>query len=271
MSRVFFREELETVATYWRIFRRDGVALGFTSHNRDLTFDSIRHRAAPGMLPSAIRRTAELTREDMEVEGILSHDAISAEDLRQGRYDGAQIAIGVVDWENFESQPLFHGTIDTVIAEGDSFTAELLSAKVALEQDSIPRTSPTCRARFCDAACGLNAARFTHVASLQSLDPANNLALFANAPAATSMLHGSLRWLDGPQAGVTMEILSADATGLVLDRDLDPQIANGTRALLREGCDHTLATCGSRFGNGVNFQGEPFLPGNDFLTRYPST
>ena len=39
---------------------------------------------------------------------------------------------------------------------------------------------------------------------------------------------------------------------------------------VREGCDRTLETCQARFGNAVNFQGEPFLPGNDQLARYAS-
>ncbi|MGO1304812.1 MAG: phage BR0599 family protein, partial [Sphingomonas parapaucimobilis] len=38
---------------------------------------------------------------------------------------------------------------------------------------------------------------------------------------------------------------------------------------LVEGCDKRLETCLSRFGNVVNFRGEPFLPGIDLLTRYP--
>ena len=42
----------------------------------------------------------------------------------------------------------------------------------------------------------------------------------------------------------------------------------GVRVQLREGCDHTIATCSARFGNAVNFRGEPFLPGNDLLARY---
>ncbi len=32
--RVFFDRELDTVATFWRIWRRDGTALGFTSHRQ---------------------------------------------------------------------------------------------------------------------------------------------------------------------------------------------------------------------------------------------
>ncbi|MFN7158060.1 MAG: phage BR0599 family protein, partial [Erythrobacter cryptus] len=42
----------------------------------------------------------------------------------------------------------------------------------------------------------------------------------------------------------------------------------GTRIELREGCDHTIATCAARFANAINFRGEPFLPGNDLLARY---
>ena len=57
---------------------------------------------------------------------------------------------------------------------------------------------------------------------------------------------------------------------LLLDRPLDVAPAPGTRLFLREGCDRRLATCAARFGNARNFQGEPFLPGNDLLTRYPS-
>jgi uncharacterized phage protein (TIGR02218 family) len=83
------------------------------------------------------------------------------------------------------------------------------------------------------------------------------------------MRQGSLRWLSGPQAGITMQVNGADETGLVLDLALDPALVPGTRALLREGCDHTLQTCSERFGNAVNFQGEPFVPGNDLLARYP--
>ena len=52
MSRVYFASELETAATWWRIHRRDGISLGFTTHDRDLWFGGILHRAAPGMLPS---------------------------------------------------------------------------------------------------------------------------------------------------------------------------------------------------------------------------
>ena len=270
MSRVFLREPLEPVATFWRIRRRDGVAFGFTAHDRDLWFDGVLHRAAPGMVPSAIRRTADLAVDSAEVKGALSHDGLSADDLAAGRFDSAGIDIGVVDWETRESAVLYRGEIGDVSQEAASFSAELRSAKSALEEDRVPRTSPTCRAEFCGPGCGLSAARFTHEARASSVDLAANRVTFTGGPDAAAMRDGFVRWLDGPHAGLRMAVVSADGVGLVLDQPLDVGVAAGARATLHEGCDHTFGSCAERFANGVNFQGEPFLPGNDFIAHYPT-
>jgi uncharacterized phage protein (TIGR02218 family) len=269
MSRVFGREALEPVATFWRVYCRDGVTLGFTSHDRDLWFGGVLHRAAPGMVPSAIRRSADLAPDSAEVQGALSHDSIAAADLAAGRFDGATVEIGVVDWETLETAVLYRGEIGDVAEEAGAFGAELRSAKAGLEVDLVPRTSPTCRARFAGPGCTLSAARFTHEATTVTVDLAANRVTFAGGPPAAQMRDGSVRWIDGPQAGLTMEVVTADELGLVLDVSLDPMLAPGWRALLREGCDHTLQTCAQRFGNAVNFRGEPFLPGNDLVARYP--
>ena len=85
----------------------------------------------------------------------------------------------------------------------------------------------------------------------------------------TNLAGGTLRWLDGPYAGQTCGIAGVDAGRLLLEIPLDSAPPAGTRITLREGCDRTLETCATRFGNAVNFQGEPFLPGNDLITRYP--
>lgn len=265
MTRAFLDRPLDTVASFWRVWRKDGVALGFTTHDRDLWFGGMLHRAAPGLTPSAIRRTAGFTDEGADVEGALAHDCIAEAGLAAGRYDGAAIAIGAVDWETLEHAVFYRGAIEAVSREGNTFAAELASAKAALAIDPVPRSSPTCRARFCGPGCGLSPARFTRRAEVsmvadgrvqfEAIDPA----LYAG---------GELRWLDGPQAGLGATILAADGSGLLLDRSF-VGVEPGLRALLREGCDHTIATCTARFGNAVNFQGEPFLPGTDLLAHYP--
>lgn len=273
MSRIWFAQELETVATYWRILRRDGVTLGFTTHDRDLWFDDILHRAAPGMMPAAIRRTAGLDADSAEISGAISHEAISEADLQAGRFDGTSVVVGVVDWQapcsiGLEHQPLYRGTIGTVSQEMAGFVAALESGKAALARDPIPRTSPTCRASFCGPECGLSAARYSHEAMLLAHDTERHLIRLNIALDPDLLLGGSLRWVDGPYAGLGMTITGRSGDLLMLDRPLDRALESGLRVTLREGCDHTLATCRQRFGNAVNFRGEPFLPGNDLVVRY---
>lgn len=270
MSRVWFAQELETAVLFWRLERRDGAALGFVAHDRDLWFDGLLHRAAPGMTPSAIRRSAGLEADSAEVEGALSHEALGAADLAAGRFAGARVAIGVVDWQSLDRATLYRGTIGAVTEEGTRFRASLVSTKDQLQRDTVPRTSPVCRAVFCGPGCALSAARFSRRAVLAGIDLAGNAVRLDPALPVAAYAGGILRWLEGPLAGMRSAIAGATADSLVLAEPLPPVMGDGPaalRVLLQEGCDRTIVTCSGRFGNAVNFRGEPYLPGTDFVTR----
>lgn len=265
--RVFFDRELDTVATFWRIYRRDGAALAFTSHDRDLTFGGIRHLAAPGMIPAAIRLTSELSNDSAEVQGALNHDSLREDELAAGLFDEAAIEIGAVDWMSLENHTLYTGQIGRIEDDQSQFSAELRSTKSLLEQDIVPRTSPTCRAEFCGRGCGLSAVRFSSVHVLAASDLETNRVRFAGLDG-EAYVDGRLRFMAGAQTGMVFGVIDADGEWLILDRPLVAGTPIGTRAELREGCDHTVATCAGRFANAANFRGEPFLPGNDLLARY---
>ncbi len=265
--RTFFNRELDNVATFWRVLRRDGVALGFTTHDRDLTFSGLRHRAAPGMLHAAIRMTCEISDDSAEVEGALSHDVISEQDLAAGLYDEATIMIGAVDWETLEHEVLYSGRIGQIEDDGQGFSAELRSAKHILDQDIVPRTSPTCRATFCGLGCGLSAPQFTRIQRVGAFDEVLNR-LQLDGLVGDDFIDGQARLLSGPQTGLVFGVLDVEGSWLTLDRPILSGTPLGARVELREGCDHTLSTCASRFGNARNFRGEPYLPGNDLLSRY---
>jgi uncharacterized phage protein (TIGR02218 family) len=271
MSRVWFSEPLETAAMFWRLERRDGVTLGMTTHDRDLWLDGVRLKAAPGMLPSAIRRSDRLDDDSAEVTGALTDEAIAEGDLALGRYDGARVSIGLIDWQSGDAEVLFSGSLGGVSEEDGTFRAELRSRKIELEADPVPRTSPSCRAVFCGPGCTLSAAHFTHEAAVVTASAEDGAIEVAAEVAPSAISGGQVRWLDGAYAGIAMGVVGVDAAGrLVLDTPIDNAIAPGTRLLLREGCDRTLPTCADRFANAVNFRGEPFLPGNDLVARYPS-
>lgn len=269
MTRRWFAEELETVVTWWRVYRRDGITHGFVSHDRDLSFDGIRHRTAPGMVPSAIRLSSDLEPDSAEVTGALDHASIRAEDLATGRFDGAQVEVGVVDWETLEREVIYAGTITTVSQDAGQFSAGLASVKTLLARQLIPRTSPTCRAAFCGEGCNLSPASFTHEAKINSVDHVEAKLSLAGAPGADKLLDGTISFLSGESAGLEFAVAAIDGDQLILDRWFAEDVAAGTRVVVREGCDHRWETCRTRFGNAINFRGEPFLPGNDLLTRYP--
>ena len=80
---------------------------------------------------------------------------------------------------------------------------------------------------------------------------------------------GRLRYLGGANCGLGSVILSASGNAVELREIPRVSVESGCRVELHEGCDKRFDTCVSRFANAANYRGEPHLPGNDLLTRYP--
>ncbi|AQR74425.1 DUF2163 domain-containing protein [Sphingomonas sp. LM7] len=260
--------EVTTLALCWRIERRDGVTIGVTAHDRDLEIDGLVYRAAPGMTPSAISRSASLDADSMDVTGALTSAAISEADLLAGRWDGARVALFATDWSApGEQVPLGEGTIGAVETRGDVLTAELCGVSAALERAVVEETSPGCRAELGDQRCRVPMAGRRRFARVIGADGAV-LQLDAAEPVGNAYGGGRLRWFGGANSGLEDAIARSDGVTVTLRRPTR-FAAVGALVELVQGCDKSLATCAARFGNAVNFRGEPFLPGIDLLTRYP--
>jgi uncharacterized phage protein (TIGR02218 family) len=268
MSDPWLEGPLTSTAYGWRLERRDGVTLGFTSHDRNIEVDGLLLRASPGMMPSSITETLGVDVDGLDVRGALTADAIRADDLHAGRWDGAQLSIFLFDWSNpgGRKRTLAVGELGTISHDDDGFEAEFRGPATRLDIPVAPYTSPVCRAQFCDASCSLNRQRFTHHAFVAAVD--GDQVLFSE-PVVGNLAFGQLRWLDGSNCGLRSEILANTANAVQLAVSPPFAIASGARVELVEGCDRTIATCSARFDNAINFRGEPYLPGNDLLTRYP--
>jgi hypothetical protein len=68
-----------------------------------------------------VRRTADLGPDSVDVHGALTHDAISAADLAAGKFDGALVELGIVDWETGDSASLYRGEIGALSEEAAGF------------------------------------------------------------------------------------------------------------------------------------------------------
>lgn len=264
-------QDVTTIAFCWRIERRDGVCLGFTSHDRSLFIGHLEYRAAPGMLPSAISISDGFDADTLDVAGALTSRAISEADLSAGRWDGAAVRIFMVDWEDPDGEqvPLARGELCDVSTQGGGFTAELRGPTALLERAVVEQTSPECRAQLGDKRCRVDMAgrvRLTRISAVLEEDVVE-VADAAEEPNAYG--YGRLRWISGTNTGLESALLSSAGNRLTLREASIYPPATGDLVEIREGCDKSFPTCAVRFANAANFRGEPYLPGMDLLTRYP--
>ncbi len=264
----FLQPELTTIAYLWRIERRDGVTLGFTSHDHDLVRDGLSYRAAPGMVPSAIERSDGFEADSVELAGALTSDAITADDLIAGRWDGAALSVSMIDWSAPEGEAvaLVRGELGSIETMEGKFSAELRGPSSVLDAAVCEEMTPECRASLGDRRCRIDMAGRRRMAKIVlvsdtvvTLDVSADDGLYA---------FGRLRWIDGVNAGL-ISVIAASSGASVTLREPPAFVAEaGTRVELSEGCDRRFSTCAARFDNAVNFRGEPHLPGADLLTRY---
>lgn len=78
---------------------------------------------------------------------------------------------------------------------------------------------------------------------------------------------GFIAEVEGPLAALERVV------GRTYGRACDAILGDGRCRVAAAGrvCDKRLETCVGVFGNGINFQGFPAIPGDDFLTAYPAT
>ncbi len=270
-----------TLCTCWRIVRRDGVALGFTDHDRPLTFDDLSFRPESGADGSRLEATADLAVDNAEIEGALTDDALSTDDLAAGRYDGAQIEIWRVNWAAPSERVLLKtGVLGEVVREGERFRVEIRGLTHALSRTVGRVYQRQCDAVVGDGRCGVDLQQSTYRADgavVALLGEQRFSVLGLGAFDADWFADGVLRWIDGANTGLSAPVKThqsgggAGADGIIeLWLPTGAPIAAGDRFVVTAGCDRRAETCRGKFNNIINFRGFHLMPGNDFAVSYPT-
>ena len=76
-----------TLARCWQIARRDGMVLGFTDHDLDLSFAGTLFKAGTGLTAQTLEQATGLSVDNSEAIGALSDAAITETDIAAGRFD----------------------------------------------------------------------------------------------------------------------------------------------------------------------------------------
>lgn len=265
-----------TLCWCWRLTRRDGIALGFTDHDRDLIFDGTTFEAAAGFSATEIKDAVGLSVDNLDVEGALQSGRLDEAQLAGGAFDEARVEIFRVNWQDTSQRVLMRtGSLGEVKRTGSAFSAEVRGLAHYLGQPKGRLYQYTCDADLGDARCGVAldnpAYRGTGVVTV-ALSSRSFVASGLGAYANGWFARGLVTFTSGANAGRAMEVklhaLSAGVVTLELWQELAAAPDIGDAFTVTAGCDRHLATCRDRFGNVANFRGFPHMPGNDFVTSF---
>ena len=264
--------EVTTLATCWKITRRDAVVLGFTDHTRDLEIDGVTYRAASGYTRTAIRSTTDLAVDNLDVESVFSDDSITEADLRAGLYDFAEIRMFLVNYQDLSQGilKLRRGWLGEVSIRDGTYIAELRGMAQKLQMTVGEIYAPDCSADLGDARCGIDAMALQESGSVTST--VGDTAFETSLAQATGWYDGGeLTWSSGTNTGQTVAVRHWDADSDTISLFLPPLYAvqASDTLTIRPGCDKSFVTCRSKFDNAINFRGFPHVPGNDQILRYP--
>jgi uncharacterized phage protein (TIGR02218 family) len=185
--------------------------------------------------------------------------------LRDGAFDGAPVyrdrvfltgpAGGVVGGVR-----MFQGRISTVDSVGRTQATVTVASDLVILDYDMPRNlfSPTCLHVLYDAGCGIIRGTF----SLDgAVGPGSNSNTINFSAARAGDVQGSLVFTSGANANVRATVRSVNVgVSYLLMYPLPFAPAEGDAFNVAFGCDHTQATCQSKFNNLINFRGFPYVP-----------
>lgn len=263
------------VCRCWKLTRQDGEVMGFTDHDRDLTFEEVVFRANTGLDAAALQSSTGLSVDNSQAVGALSDFGLEEGDIRAGRYDGAEILAYIVNWRDVSQRVLqFRGSIGEIRRSGGQFEAELRGLAEALNQVQGRAYHRKCSAVLGDKGCKFDLGETGYVV---------DVAVFAGRVSfdVDGLEAFEERWFE---KGV-FTVLSGDAVGLSgiirsdryvrskrvisLWADLPVEVGDGDSVRLQAGCDKHAETCRLKFHNFLNFRGFPNIPGDDWAMSYP--
>lgn len=258
-----------TLAKIWKVIREDGVVFGFTDIDKDIEYGGITYKASTGFIPSAIETKSNFGVDNMDVQSVLNDESITETDIKLGLWDGARIEMREVNYEDLSmgASILRIGYLGEVKTGRQTFYGELRGLIQRLQTQVGRIYQPACDANLGDARCTINldplrvTLTITSVLSATSftVDPAS-----VSSFDATYFTNGLIEMLSGSNQGFKNEVAQYDkVTGRFtsyVPLPYFPQV--GDTFLATPGCLKDEAAC-KRFGNYLNFQGFPDVPGAD--------
>ena len=259
-----------------RITRTDGVILGFTSSDRNITIDGVTYLASAATDAVAVKRDVKLNTDNVTIRSVLDNDAVTAADIINGRYKNAAIAMVRIDYLNppstlMESEVLLSGRVGKIELTDSIYVMEIRGLTALLNQGVSVKASPICRWRFGDSNCGIDLTPLTYIGTVSGVT--NNKEITTSLNPSYSLAYGYIEFLSGINQGLIYNVKSNTAGRIELLSSLQypPAVGDSIRAVA--GCKRDQWACRDTWGNLPNFGAEigkwnknsGFFPGTDKL------
>lgn len=268
-----------TIATFWKVTLEGSpaVVFGFTDHDKPRVIDGVLYEAMSGFTASQIITNAQLSVDNMEVDGLFDSSGITEADIEAGVWDNSEIEIFEANYEDLTMgrNVLLTGWLGQIKRKGGLFVAELRSLTSPLQKTVGDMITPNCRYRLGDADCKVDLAPLTeHDVPVTSVTSRRVFVATSLASASPSypvdwFSWGVLTFTTGLNATYSMDVKSYAADGTIeLQLPFPYAVAVGDEFSIEPGCNKQLKTgptaylgdCKVKFDNVINFGGEPEVP-----------
>jgi uncharacterized phage protein (TIGR02218 family) len=266
-----------TISRQWRLERVDGFVKTVTTCSRNLLIGGELYEAKDGVNPMALQQGAYGSVQNTEINGTLSPDFATEEEIVGGLWDNTFVTVFEVNYRDLTmgTAMLFSGWIGKQEVGRSTFKAELRSLAQAMQQMTGRIYGPLCPAQLGDEECQVDVESMRFTSTLTAVTSRRTFTDTAAVQASDWFGAGLFRVEEGEYAGMQMEVYSFSAGVYVLALPLpfDPTIGMaysvlpGCRKRHERGARNPAGTsdCIDKFNNIINFRGFPpsMFPGNN--------
>ena len=275
--------------------------IGFTSNTRDMTLPghgALVFKSAVGIAPSAIEQALE-NPTTFEVQGLYQSGLFEQDDVVRGKWDFATVEIFAACWDNTNlgELVLFKGNMGEFKDYQLYFTAEGRGLISRLSSDAGEVTTRYCRVKvFRDSQCGHTASTVTIDGDTYDIQYTSLLAVGTTVSTRQTIYvpetywtgqltpklvppngyfnNGTITSTSGANEGLSREILKSSTNNIdvkfALKRPFPFAVAVSDEFTVTAGCNRTVEDC-RKYGNIINFRGEPYIPGLENANRVPTS
>lgn len=268
------------------IQRTDGQLYGFTSHDLPFVLDvtpwglgsaALEFDAKQGLTASNLVSTSGFAVDNMELTTLDDGSLFQRDEVLAGVWRNAQWRIFRYRWDVAvptianDVETLHRGTVGEITLNAATIKVELRGLKQLLQQSVGEVSTKTCRNRLGDGRCRVDLAPWTHAGVITAVTDKRTFAASGLTQAADYYGEGVITFTNGANKGLSQKVRTHAAGGVfTLVLPMVMTVAVGDQFTAVAGCRKRLMEdCKAKFGNVLNFRGEPHRPTTDELTKSP--